>query len=78
MSAPGFYVSVIDGTRSALVAGPFDTHAEALARVQPERDRWYDIDPKSHWYAWGTARVRDDKIPAQLGGAIPEQEEANS
>lgn len=68
MKGPGYYVSVIDGTRTALVAGPFDTHAESLAQVEPEREKWYKLDPKSHWYAWGTARVRDDKNPAQLGG----------
>lgn len=66
---PGYYVSVIDGTRKALVAGPFETHAEALAQVEPEREKWYKLDARSHWYAWGTARVRDDKVAAQLGGA---------
>jgi hypothetical protein len=55
---PGYYVSVIDGARSRLVAGPFSTHEEALAQVDPQRNHWYELDPKSWFYAWGTARVR--------------------
>lgn len=55
--APGFYVSVVDGDRKALVAGPFATHEEALAQVDAERTKWNDLDPRAWFYAWGTAKV---------------------
>ncbi len=54
---PGYYVSVIDGPRKALVEGPFATHAEALARVDAARDEC--TDPRAWFMAWGTARVRE-------------------
>jgi hypothetical protein len=54
-SAPGFYVSAVDGSRAALVSGPFETHSEALKAVGPAREAC--ADPRAHWYAWGTCRV---------------------
>lgn len=66
---PGaYYVSVIDGPRRALLAGPWDTHAEALAAVDTVRELGQRIDPKSHFYAWGTARLPDDdSVPIREG-----------
>lgn len=55
--APGFYVSAIDGDRRVLVDGPHETHDEALARLPVVRAEWAEKDPRSHFYAWGTARV---------------------
>lgn len=65
---PGFYyVSVIDGPRRALVAGPYETHAEALGAVPRMRDEGCKCDPRAWWYAWGTARCEEDAGPGVLG-----------
>jgi hypothetical protein len=55
--AKGYYVSAVDGPRQALVAGPFETHAEALSQVEPEREKWCRLDGRAHFAAWGTCRV---------------------
>lgn len=58
---PGrYYVTVRDAGRLGFVAGPFRRHQAArrfvwLARREAER-----ADPWSHFYAWGTSRLRDD------------------
>ena len=72
MSARFFYVSVIDGKRRALLAGPYDTHAEALALVEQVRRKAYDIDPKSHFYAFGTAGS-DEELKTLFGKVAPDQ-----
>lgn len=59
--APGFYVSVInDGGRKALAEGPFPTHMEALVAVEGVKAAWDKVDYRTFWYAWGTARVREE------------------
>lgn len=65
---PGYYyVSAIDGARSALVRGPFrDDHAGALASVDSARERMIAIDPRAHWYAFGTCRSDADLGPGYL------------
>jgi hypothetical protein len=55
---PGFYYVTCtdDGKRFAIVCGPYDAHADALAdvdRVKREADK---LDIKSCWYGWGTVR----------------------
>lgn len=58
--APGYYVSAInDAGQKALVDGPYAHHAEALVRVWPVSRAWGDVDPRSCWYAWGTAKVHE-------------------
>ncbi|MBN8294565.1 hypothetical protein JI664_21510 [Rhodobacter sp. NTK016B] len=52
-----FYVSAIDGKRAARIAGPFDSHDEAIAHVEPVRNLAYDITPRSHWWSWGTCSL---------------------
>lgn len=56
---PGwYYVSVMDGPRTALVAGPWPTHAEACAALPSVKHVAYEVDVRSWFYAWGTARMR--------------------
>lgn len=56
---PGlYYVSVVDGGRYALALGPFDTHAEALARVDDVRDYCHDYDGKTRSWFWGYGTCR--------------------
>lgn len=64
---PGFYyVSAIDGGRSARVCGPFPTHAEALEAVEASRQKMTDIDPRAWFYAFGTCRCEADLGPGYL------------
>lgn len=66
---PGhYYVSVANGYRYQLLSGPYDTHAEALAKVDAAKDIAISNDPRAHWYAFGTCRMdicdspRDGKL----------------
>jgi hypothetical protein len=63
-----FYVSVIDGSRRALVAGPYDTHAEAIADVEPVKAAAETATAgRSVFYAWGTAGYRGPRDEAPEG-----------
>lgn len=53
-----YYVSVIDGPRFGLLAGPFSTHVEACAWVDRAREEAYRVDPRSWFYAFGTVAMR--------------------
>lgn len=64
-----YFVSAIDGTRTAIVAGPFNTHGAALAQVEKVRKIFTDDNPKAHFVAFGTCRhktARHGVIPARL------------
>lgn len=52
-----FYVSVIStgGSRRGLLAGPYSSHADALAKVDVVSAKTIDLDPRAHFYAFGTA-----------------------
>jgi len=50
-----FFVSVADGERRALLLGPYGTHREASRHVRRARKLACGRDPRSHWYAFGTA-----------------------
>jgi hypothetical protein len=54
---PCYYVSVIDGPRYALLAGPFRTHEQALSLVDKTRDIACKVDPKGWFYAYGTVKM---------------------
>lgn len=66
---PGnYYVSVQDQGRTALLAGPWPTHREALEMVDTVRTKACGLDPRGHWYAYGTARLPDDdSVPIRAG-----------
>lgn len=67
---PGaYYVSVADGGRVARLLGPFtDDHAGALAWVDRVRDKAIELDPRGHFYAFGTCRIPDDdSVPVRAG-----------
>lgn len=58
---PGlYYVTVRKGADTRLLRGPYlDDHAAALAAV-PEATRIAcDLDPRAHWYEFGTCRSED-------------------
>lgn len=52
-----YFVSAIDDARTSLLAGPFPTHGAALALVQTANDVACGIDPRAHWYAFGTCSL---------------------
>lgn len=58
---PGaYYVSARDAKRYALLLGPFDNHADALAQVDAAKRKAYELDPRASFYAFGTLRLADD------------------
>lgn len=65
-SSEGFYVSVISGSRSGLLAGPFNTKSQAEALVDVTRSAAKQINDSAHFYAYGTARA-----VAKAGRSLP-------
>ncbi len=61
-----FFVTVQAGERHRFLAGPFNTKGVADRHVQPAIKAAYEIDRASHWYAFGTARVRSGPLPVGL------------
>lgn len=56
---PGdYFVAARDGERYGLVHGPFPTHREALLAVDDARRALEGLDPRAHWYAFGTLRLK--------------------
>jgi hypothetical protein len=75
-----FYVSAIRGARKALVAGPFDSHKEALEAVREVKALVESLDWRAAFWAWGTAGWRAPREEAPLGalderGLWPRKEE---
>ena len=64
-----YYVSVIDGPRWRTLLGPFtDDHQAALDMVEAVRDKAIELDPKAHFYGFGTCRLEGgDKVPIRPG-----------
>jgi hypothetical protein len=64
-----YYVSVQNdlhparGRQTQLLAGPFDTHDEALGHVPMARQLAEQLDPKAAWYAFGTVKVETKNAP---------------
>ncbi len=50
-----FYVTVMDHDRKGFLLGPYADHATALANVSRGTTLANNADPRSHWYAFGTA-----------------------
>lgn len=42
------------------VLGPYGTHPEALALVDKGRELTERVDPRAHWYAFGTVALPGD------------------
>jgi hypothetical protein len=52
-----YYVSAMDGKRTALLSGPYPTHAECLAAVPAAREKVLRVYPESHFYSLGTVSM---------------------
>lgn len=61
-----FYVSAIDGRRIGRFAGPYASREEAEAAVHTIRLMAEDIEPRAHWWAWGTT-----SLPEHDGKTMP-------
>ncbi len=63
---PGnYYVSVVDGPRFAVLAGPYPAHQTALDLVERVREVAIDADPRAHFYSFGTVRMpKPSPLPA--------------
>lgn len=55
-----YYVSTIDGSRYALLAGPFETHVEACGWVDRARDEACRVDPRAWFCAFGTTAMKPE------------------
>jgi hypothetical protein len=65
--AVGFYVSVIDGSRSGMLLGPYPSQPEASNHVDRARRAADKIDPWAGFYGFGTA-----KLTMKPGYELPE------
>lgn len=74
---PCYYVSVVDGERYALLAGPFRTHEEALAHLGCAREHAYSVDPRAWWYAYGTCKCPNGHRAGILNKALEEVRHGN-
>jgi len=54
-----YYVSIVDGDQFNIVAGPFETHKEALDMTERARKIGTEIDWKSWFYGWGTVKMKN-------------------
>jgi hypothetical protein len=67
MKLDWYYVSVIDGSRTGLLLGPFRTHQLALNKVEQVRQHAVLLDPKAHFYGFGTCKVTQDPTTLRAG-----------
>ena len=55
---PGpYYVSARDNGKTFIMAGPYETHAEALAKVDEALQIANEHDGRAWFMSWGTVRV---------------------
>jgi hypothetical protein len=56
-----YYVSAVDGPSWWRMAGPYNTHQEALADVERARSIAVKHDGRAWFMGWGTIRDREGK-----------------
>jgi hypothetical protein len=62
-----FYVTMKRDSRTAWLSGPYETHAEALARVEEVRERVSQLDPWTWFDAFGTSSITREGALFPLG-----------
>ena len=62
-----FYVTMKRDSRTAWLSGPYETHAEALARVEGVRERVLRLDPWTWFDAFGTSSITREGALFPLG-----------
>jgi len=84
-----YYVSVVDGPRTGdhievkrmgLLAGPFETHDEALDKVNAIRRIAEQVNAWAHFYAFGTVKLKEPidgaYPPGRLNHLLPKDAES--
>ncbi len=61
-----FYVTARDGDRVAWLLGPFDTHQQALDRVEEGKRLAIKADPFAHFYGFGTSSYLGENPPISV------------
>lgn len=56
----GYYVTAVDAGQVYYMAGPYQTHAEALALVDKALNIADKRDGRAWFMSWGTSRRRDE------------------
>lgn len=75
MDSGHYYVSVVDGKRVGLLAGPYAQNDEALANVGAARRIAEELDPFACFYAFGTCRLPYGERRGILNDRLAEGEE---
>ncbi len=65
-----YYVSIMDGKRFNVVAGPFETHQESLDMVKPANKIGTELDRKSWFYGWGTVKMDNGYTEGMLNSHL--------
>lgn len=64
----GYYVTLRRDNRTAWLLGPFARHDDAKAAVRAAVDKAYEIDPRTHFDAYGTSSItRESDVPLPPG-----------
>jgi len=63
---PCYYVSIVDGPRFNVVAGPFRSHQEALDMVKEANLVGCELDDRAWFYGWGTVKMQTGRIEGKL------------
>ena len=67
---PCFYVSVVDGPKLALLAGPFQAHQAALDLVEKASDIAQKKEPWAWFYAFGTVKTKTGQWRGKLNDEL--------
>jgi len=67
---PCYYVSIVEGSKFGIVAGPFSTHREALDMVEPARKIGNENDRRGYLYTWGTTERENGYVEGSLNGYL--------
>lgn len=58
-----FFVSVIDGDRFGILAGPYQQHGHAAAALPQVKQMARKADPFASFYRFGTCQAPEDSNP---------------
>lgn len=68
---PGYYYcTVMDGPNYALLAGPYDSHQDALDNLPKAKQIAQQVDAKAVFYAFGTARIERNATVIRPAGVL--------
>jgi hypothetical protein len=70
---PCYYVSVQDGPKYGLLAGPFRTHQEALALVDVTKQEAFKANDRAVFFAYGTCKAPNGRREGLLNRQVSKQ-----